>query len=402
MEKIVTRKRNGGWEYRFEDAKINGKRKQYSKSGFKTKKEALEAGTSALNKYNKSGESIQPSEISFSDYLDIWMNSYCRNELKPATLTNYKKKIKLHLKSALGMYKLKALNAAILQGFITDKFNEGYSRNTLSVIKGMLSNSLGYAVEPLRYIDNNPMIYVKMPSTRITPKVETRTAPHTFITPEQMNAIFERFPEGTSEHIPLMLGYKCGLRLGETFALRWSDIDLEEQKLTVNRQVQWHEKSEGLPGYWFFTKPKYDSVRTIDLDSELTSLLRREKERQERAQEFYAEQHISCYETSTHALTTKPCGDPLDLVCVRESGEFIQPRIIQNVCRVVHLKMNFPEFDYHSLRHTHCTMLLEAGAAPKYVQHRLGHKNLQVTMNVYQHLTQKMSDKGSEILDKLF
>lgn len=321
MAKIVTRKRNGGCEYRFEGAKINGKRKQYSKSGFKTNKEALEAGTSALNKYNKSGESIQPSEISFSDYLDIWMNSYCRNELKPATLTNYEKKIKLHLKPALGMYKLKALNAAILQGFITDKFNEGYSRNTLSVIKGMLSNSLGYAVEPLRYIDNNPMIYVKMPSTRITPKVETRTAPHTFITPEQMNAIFERFPEGTSAHIPLMLGYKCGLRLGEAFALRWSDIDLEEQKLTVNRQVQWHEKSEGLPGYWFFTKPKYDSVRTIDLDSELTSLLRREKERQERAKEFYAEQHISCYETSTHALTTKPCGDPLDLVCVRESGE---------------------------------------------------------------------------------
>lgn len=58
MANVTTRKRNGKWEYRFEGAKIDGKRKQFSKSGFTTKKEALEAGNKALAKYNQTGTLI--------------------------------------------------------------------------------------------------------------------------------------------------------------------------------------------------------------------------------------------------------------------------------------------------------------------------------------------------------
>lgn len=56
---------------------------------------------------------------------------------------------------------------------------------------------------------------------------------------------------------------------------------------------------------------------------------------------------------------------------------------------------------YPSLRHTHATMLAERGASPKYVQYRLGHKNIQVTMQIYQHLTDKMSEAGARLLDTL-
>lgn len=402
MANVITRRRNGKWEYRFEGAKIEGKRKQFSKSGFNTKKEALEAGNKALAKYNQTGAVIQPSEIGFSDFLDLWYESYCRNNLKPATLTNYRKKIKLHLKPALGMYKLKSLDPATLQQFITDKFNEGYSRNTLSVIKGILSNCFSYAVEPMKYLENNPMAYVKLPSKRVEPKVESRVSPHVYIPKEKIMEIFERFPEGSSTHIPMMFGYKCGLRLGEAFAVTWEDIDLENRKLTVNRQVQWREKDGDTPRYWFFTKPKYDSVRVIDLDEGLVALLSRAKDKQKRAKVFYAEEYIQNYEAADHALNQAGNGKPIDLVCVRESGEFIQPRTIQYTCRVIHGSMNYPEFDFHSLRHTHCSMLLEAGAAPKYVQERLGHKNLQVTMNIYQHLTPKMAENGNAILNKLY
>lgn len=402
MADVITRKRNNKWEYRFEGAKIGGKRKQFSKSGFNTKKEALEAGVKALATYNQARTAVQLSEISFADYLDLWYESYCKNNLKPATLTNYRKKIRLHLKPALGMYKLKALNPTILQKFITDKFNEGYSRNTLSVIKGILSNCLSYAVEPMKYLENNPMAFVKLPSKRVVPEVESRVSPHVFIPKEKMAEIFERFPEGSPTHIPMMFGYKCGLRLGEAFAVTWDNIDLEKRELSVNRQVQWREKDGDAPGYWFFTKPKYDSVRVIDLDEELVALLRRTKELQDRAKVFYDEEYIYNYETSNHALNQDKLGKPIELVCVRESGEFIQPRTIQHTCRVIHGSMNYPEFDFHSLRHTHCSMLLEAGAAPKYVQERLGHKNLQVTMNIYQHLTPKMSEHGSAILNALY
>ena len=72
---------------------------------------------------------------------------------------------------------------------------------------------------------------------------------------------------------------------------------------------------------------------------------------------------------------------------------------MQYVSQVATHELGFAKFDYHSLRHTHATILAEKGASPKYVQHRLGHKNIQVTMQIYQHLTEKMSTEGTRLLD---
>lgn len=85
---------------------------------------------------------------------------------------------------------------------------------------------------------------------------------------------------------------------------------------------------------------------------------------------------------------------------VRENGSFIQPRCMQHASRVIH--KTYPEFDFHSLRHTHCTMLLEAGLPIKYVQKRLGHKNIEVTMNIYNHLTENQASASKEKLDSIF
>lgn len=57
---------------------------------------------------------------------------------------------------------------------------------------------------------------------------------------------------------------------------------------------------------------------------------------------------------------------------------------------------------FHALRHTHCTRLLEAGAPIKYVQERLGHKNIKVTLDVYNHLTQNQTEQGNNTLESIF
>lgn len=404
MAGLSARKRGNKWEYRFEGAKINGKRQQFSKSGFSTKKEALEAGTKALAQYNQAGTYFVPSEISFSDYLDYWLENYCNNNLKYTTISHYKRKINVVIKPVLGKYKLKALSAAVLQQFITDKFNEGYSRNTLTVFKGILSSSLSYAVEPLQYIESSPMLYVKLPAKRAIPKVPTRSSDHIFVPKDKITEIFNRFPEGTPTHLPLMLGYKCGLRLGEAYGLTWEDIDFENHTLTVNRQLQWHEKESATStGYWCFSKPKYDSCRTIALDEELLSLLRRTKEKAERAKVFYDDLYIHNFEEDhTRIINNNGIGKEVNLIIVRDSGDFIRPSTINHTTHIIHTELDYPEFDFHSLRHTHCSMLLEAGASPKYVQERLGHKNIQITMQVYQHLTENMSNQGDSILNQLF
>ena len=83
MAQISTRKRGNTWEYSFEIGKINGKRKRYSKGGFRTKKECLEAGTKAKAEYDGTGEVFKASEITLHDYLDEWYNSYAVQNCKP-------------------------------------------------------------------------------------------------------------------------------------------------------------------------------------------------------------------------------------------------------------------------------------------------------------------------------
>lgn len=236
---------------------------------------------------------------------------------------------------------LSSLTPAVLQDFINKIFNDGYSRNTLTVIKGILSNSLSYAVEPLHYLQSSPMLYVKLPSTRAKPAIPSRSEPHIYIDKGMIEKIIERFPEGSSAHIPLMLGYKCGLRLGEAFGLVWSDIDFEKGTLTVNRQVQWQEKKgDSSRSYWYFSEPKYNSYRTISLDNSLLELLKREKWRQDRAAEYYAEKYTHLYEAdNSRELNTESKGQEIFPVCRRENGEYIQPRIMQHTSMIIHTQL---------------------------------------------------------------
>ena len=116
--------------------------KQITKSGFKTKKEALDAGIKALAEYNNTGIYFSPSEISLSDHIDYWIDNYVKIELKESTQNTYSNLIGTHIKPKLGIYKLKSITPAILQEFINEKFKEGYSKGTLKGLIGLLSGIL--------------------------------------------------------------------------------------------------------------------------------------------------------------------------------------------------------------------------------------------------------------------
>ena len=77
------------WEYRFEGAKVDGKRKHISKAGFRTKKEAEIAGTKAMAEYNNAGLRFEPTEVSVSDYMDYWLNNYCKMNIADSTMVAY-------------------------------------------------------------------------------------------------------------------------------------------------------------------------------------------------------------------------------------------------------------------------------------------------------------------------
>lgn len=196
-------------------------------------------------------------------------------------------------------------------------------------------------------------------------------------------------------------GRTLSIRLGETFGLTWDCIDFEAKTLTVSMQMLWHEKDKdtGAAGYRYFSAPKYNSYRTIEISSDVAAVLNREKSRQEKASSLYDELYTHYYRDQNDRLNTIGDGLEVKLVMVRMDGSYIISRNMQYVSQVATRELGFDKFDFHSLRHTHATILAEKGASPKYVQHRLGHKNIQVTMQIYQHLTEKMSEVGASLLD---
>lgn len=410
-------------------ASVGGKRKWCTKRGFKSKKEADTKGRDAQFQYENKGRVVNQSEMSYADFLDVWIESLV-GVLKATTIENYTKKANLYLKPYLGERKLNTITKddirklmLTLQTNGCHSSDTGLAQNTLAIIKGMIQKSFNFAV------DEHMLTESPVAGRFQLPKAETysagkaaRTRPHVYIPQFRITEIFDRFPEGTTDHIAMMFGYKCGLRIGEAFAVTWDDIDFDEKTLHVRRQVQWKQNksiprerrnnpSRRIPrhdetdcGFWYFTNPKYDSKRNINIDNELIDLLLREKRQQEKDKIYYDEHYFRYYEDDKGRISMHGNigQSPINFVCVRRDGEYITPRTMQHTSSVIHHAMNYKEFDFHSLRHTHATMLVENGASPMYVQHRLGHKNLEVTLRVYFHYTDKMEEDGAEVLSRMF
>lgn len=429
MRDIVIDKRmnkNGtfSYQYRFEIASVDGKRKWKTKSGFTTKREAKEAAKLAQQTYEQVGQVVEPSDMSYADFLDRWLENRAL-DCAESTIKGYEKKVRLYIKPELGAYRLKSITKDNLQDFVTKMFNDGFSKNTISSVKGIITKSFDFA-EDRNYIVHTPATKLVIP-TKLQPEVKTRNKKHVYIPKNVMKKIFERFPEGSSAYIPLMIGYHTGLRLGEIYALVWEDIDFENKTLSVNRQVQWHagerteeekKRTNGTSisnGYWYFAEPKYRSYRTIDVDDILLKALKREHQKQLKAKDYYDEYYNQYYCDNEmifkksddvlpiNRISQEETTNKVDFICRREDGSYVSPRTTQHISHIIHTQLNFPQYDTHSLRHTHGTMLRESGADFVYIQRRLGHKNLQVTIEIYtNHLTDSIKEKGNIALNDIY
>ena len=412
MAKVTVRNRNknkfdkngnekpANWEYRFEIAKVNGKRRHASKSGFKSKSDAEKAGTQALAEYLQAGQIFKPSEISVSDFLDQWFEQYVKMNLKPATIRGYSNYINNHIKPKIGHYHLKALSPATLQDFINTYKNSGYGIKTTKSVHGTLKTALSYAVQPLQYIKSNPMLYVQLP------KIDKDTKQRIIITPENWQTIIDRFPFGDRFHIPLMIGYHTGLRISEVFGLTWDNIDFKRSEIRVEKQQLRYKFTGGLPGVWAVGEPKTkSSIRTVKIGSTLLETLKREKLRQSQNRLKYGE-YYTLYDTKKitdkliHCVPGYTAKNPINFVCVEDSGKWLNTFTFRWCSHRIHneLKLNF---DFHSLRHTHATMLAENGVNPKNLQKRLGHNNIQTTLETYIHDTEKLSDETVMIFEQI-
>lgn len=417
-----TRKRGKTWSFYFDMGSVNGKRQKKEKGGFATKKEAEAALAAALNEYNTAGMIFTPSEITVADYLDLWFKQYVQMHCKYTTQINKLTVIENHLKPRFGNYKLKSLTAAAIQNYANDLKIKGYARSTLKGYISVLKSALDYAVEPLNYIPFNPADRIRLPKYE---KGEGRQEIHHFIPEDDMKRILERFPEESPFYVPIMIGYYTGVRISECFGLTWDRIDLKNRTITIDRQVlkrnfgnvrdsldenrKKMDRSE-----WYFQSPKTEtSNRTIRFGDTLLKVLQKTYHEKQKSRielgshftEYYLKPEKDEKGSTIYRLFGAPRDipvklDKVDLVCVRSDGSMLSPDSFKYVCRIVRHELHI-EFNYHSLRHTHATMLIQAGAPIKDVQHRLGHANVETTINDYVHDTDAMKDQTVEIFERI-
>lgn len=373
------RKRGSSWYYYFDLGTVDGKRKKVERvaEGAKTKAEAEVILRRKLIEYENAGIVFKPSEMSLNDFLKFWHKEYVQLKLRPNTQANYESVIRLHILPQLGKYKLKSLTPHILQQFMNEKVREGYARQTLSIIQGILNKALKQAVYPYKYISENPMQYVEL--MKVQEKRKTKEDLK-IQSKENLKIISQSLDEDHAFYLPFHIGLNCGLRVGELCGLEWKHINFEEKTIEIEQQLVMKEKE------WVVAPPKSNSgYRTIPIGNSLLTILKKAKMKQKENKLKYGP-HYNQSELG-------------DFVCKKENGEHCTPSVIKyHTRKSIRQKLNI-NFNYHSLRHTHATMLVENGVPIKTIQKRLGHSRAAITEDTYVHLTQKMARDAADIFD---
>lgn len=105
-----------------------------------------------------------------------------------------------------------------------------------------------------------------------------------------------------------------------------------------------------------------------------------------------------------HVVPVQKCAESqlprVRLICMAENGPYTSTNSFKFCSRVIYNELLLV-FNYHSLRHTHATMLIEGGVNVKNVQARLGYINIQTTLQTYVHNAEKMGEQSLNCLNRL-
>jgi integrase len=357
------------WRVRVTISEADGTRRAPQRS-YRTRK-AADAGLRQWLAELENGTAVDTTSHTVGSYLRQWLETSVQHTVRPTTLESYTDMVRVHIAPTLGTLPLQKLTPSHLQTFYSDRLaaggrkdgkHGGLSQRTVRYLHAILHRALKEAVR-LRLIPINPADDVTPPRAK-RPQVPSWDA-----------GAVRRFldaAEGDGYGPIWLLALHTGARRGELLALRWEDLDLDRGRAQISRSLVMVANRPAIQ------EPKTEhGKRTIALDPDALAALR---------------EHRTCQEERRlAALTWKDEG----LVFANTSGSYINPHNLDR--RFVQLveTAGVPRIPFHGLRHTHATVLMQAGMNPKVVSERLGHGDIGITLSTYSHVAPGMDEQAA-------
>lgn len=349
-----------------------GNKKRIERVGGTTKAAARAAAQRFLRQNTDYyGRYDQPERMHFDEFWEIFLREYADKNLKPATIRTYEQAGRNHILPIFGDMAMCNITFRTVQVFINQKHDK-LSHGTVSLLLAVLKRSLSYAVL-CNILHANPADHARLPR-RLVP-----AEPAHVFAPEEIKALFERFPIGQPIRTPLSLSYYTGMRLGECLALRWVDINFEEGYINVNSTLF---DDHGQPLRQESPKTA-SSARRVPICAALRADLKEIRHNQRLV--FMA---IGKRWSEAASICTTDKGRQMTSYSMRHFEQFC--------------KQEFGSGSFHSLRHTHATMLLEAGESLEEVSKHLGHSSVLTTSKIYSHYTAARRKNIAHAMDRVF
>ena len=343
------------WYCSFYYTDFQGNQKRKVKRGFAKKEEAKEWERNFLVQQQ------QTSDISFATLCEHYLKD-CKVRLKPTSYHIKTNIVDKHFLPYFGQMAVADITPLVVRNWQNEVISKGYKPSFQRTLHQALSAVFNYAVKYFG-LKENPCVKTGAIGKKKADAMD-------FWTVEEFNAFIDvlKLPKKQNVYVMVTILFWTGMRIGELLALTLDDIDVTNNTIDINKTYIFQKGQE------IIQSPKTEnSNRVIDIPKALTDLIL------DYAQRCGTVKGQRIFEFHNASL----------------GGE------LRKICKENNLK----QIRVHDLRHSHASFLINKGFSPIVIKERLGHDNIETTLQTYSHLYPSTKENvlsaiSSEIVSK--